>query len=78
MGVRNWITGLSLRVLTSNSLAANLNKTSAVPTSYQDFIKPEYKDKLVLTYANDDDAVLYQFEVMYVHIHVPVFCMHID
>jgi len=37
-----------------------------VPTAYKDFIKPEFKDKIVLTYPNDDDAVLYQFELMYV------------
>ena len=43
-----------------------MNKTSTMPTSYQDFTKPEYKDKIVLTYPNDDDAVLYQFELMYV------------
>ncbi|EUC45262.1 hypothetical protein COCMIDRAFT_96022 [Bipolaris oryzae ATCC 44560] len=45
-------------------LAANPNKTTAVPTSYADFIKPEFKDKLILTYPNDDDAVLYQFDVI--------------
>ncbi|EDU48153.1 AfuA ABC-type Fe3+ transport system periplasmic component [Pyrenophora tritici-repentis] len=45
-------------------LSANLNKTSVVPTAYGDFIKPEYKDKIVLTYPNDDDAVLYQFEII--------------
>ena len=55
----------SLSLLNKHSLSANLNKTSAVPTSYKDFIKPEFKDKLVLTYPNDDDAVLYQFEIMY-------------
>jgi ABC-type Fe3+ transport system substrate-binding protein len=38
-----------------------------VPKSYQDFTKPEYKDKLVMTYPNDDDAILYQFDIMYVH-----------
>jgi ABC-type Fe3+ transport system substrate-binding protein len=41
-----------------------MNKTSTLPTSYQDFTKPEFKDKIVLTYPNDDDAVLYQFELM--------------
>ena len=43
-----------------------MNKTSTKPTSYADFTKPEYKDKIALTYPNDDDAVLYQFELMYV------------
>ena len=55
-------------MLNSNSISANMNKTSTMPTSYQDFTKPEYKDKIVLTYPNDDDAVLYQFELMYVHL----------
>jgi hypothetical protein len=50
--------------LTKNSISANMNKTSTMPTSYQDFTKPEFKDKLVLTYPNDDDAVLYQFDLM--------------
>ncbi|KAI4938792.1 uncharacterized protein J4E92_000073 [Alternaria infectoria] len=45
-------------------ISANMNKTSTMPTSYQDFTKPEYKDKIVLTYPNDDDAVLYQFELI--------------
>ncbi|RAR07668.1 ABC-type Fe3+ transport system [Stemphylium lycopersici] len=45
-------------------IAANLNKTSTKPTSYADFTKPEYKDKIALTYPNDDDAVLYQFDLI--------------
>ncbi|KAG9193589.1 hypothetical protein G6011_03624 [Alternaria panax] len=45
-------------------ISANMNKTSTLPTSYQDFTKPEFKDKIVLTYPNDDDAVLYQFELI--------------
>jgi len=65
MGVRYSINCLSLSLLSKHSLSANLNKTSAVPTTYKDFIKPEFNDKIVLTYPNDDDAVLYQFELMY-------------
>jgi ABC-type Fe3+ transport system substrate-binding protein len=53
-------------MLTRNRISANMNKTSTTPTSYEDFTKPEFKDKIVLTYPNDDDAVLYQFELMYV------------
>jgi ABC-type Fe3+ transport system substrate-binding protein len=34
------------------------------PKEYTDFLKPEFKNKLVLTYPNDDDAVLYQFNLM--------------
>ncbi|KAK1634807.1 ABC transporter [Colletotrichum phormii] len=33
------------------------------PVEYSDFLKPEYKDKLVFTYPNDDDAVLYAFDL---------------
>jgi ABC-type Fe3+ transport system substrate-binding protein len=48
-----------------------MDKTSTMPTSYEDFTKPEFKDKIVLTYPNDDDAVLYQFDLMYVLPHTP-------
>jgi len=75
MGVKYSIDCLSLSLLNKHSLSANLNKTSAVTTTYQDFIKPEFKDKIVLTYPNDDDAVLYQFELMYVHLSV---LFHVD
>lgn len=44
----------------------NTNHTQATPLEYPDFLKPELKDKLVLTYPNDDDAVLFQFDLMYV------------
>lgn len=39
-------------------------KTTLVATSYNDFTKPEFKDKIALTYPNDDDAVLYQFDLL--------------
>ncbi|RDW74207.1 hypothetical protein BP5796_07649 [Coleophoma crateriformis] len=39
-----------------------LNATSI--SSYADFLRPEFKDKLVLTYPNDDDAVLFQFHTI--------------
>lgn len=32
---------------------------SKAPVEAQDFLKPEFKNKLVFTYPNDDDAVLY-------------------
>jgi ABC-type Fe3+ transport system substrate-binding protein len=35
---------------------------SDAPVEAADFLKPEFKDKLVLTYPNDDDAVLYYFK----------------
>ncbi|KAG9235995.1 ABC transporter [Amylocarpus encephaloides] len=36
----------------------------AMPIEYTDYLKPEFKDKIVLTYPNDDDAVLYQFDLI--------------
>ncbi|MFI9723518.1 ABC transporter substrate-binding protein [Streptomyces sp. NPDC052396] len=35
---------------------------SNAPVEAKDFLKPEYKNKLVFTYPNDDDAVLYYFK----------------
>ncbi|THV41471.1 ABC transporter substrate-binding protein [Glycomyces buryatensis] len=35
---------------------------SDAPVEAEDFLKPEFKDKLVFTYPNDDDAVLYYFK----------------
>ena len=37
---------------------------SDVPTTYVDFLDPKWKNKLVLTYPNDDDAVNYLFAVV--------------
>ncbi|EOD42925.1 putative abc-type fe3+ transport system protein [Neofusicoccum parvum UCRNP2] len=34
------------------------------PTEFSDYLKPEFKNKLVLTYPNDDDAVLYAFDLI--------------
>lgn len=34
------------------------------PIEWEDWLRPEFKDKLVLTYPNDDDAVLYAFDLM--------------
>ena len=36
------------------------------PKEYTEFLKPEFKDKLVLTYPNDDDAILAAFYFTYV------------
>ncbi|KAJ4249862.1 hypothetical protein NW762_012205 [Fusarium torreyae] len=41
---------------------SNNNRTSESPREFADFLKPEFKDKLVLTYPNDDDAVLYAMQ----------------
>ncbi|KAF2846488.1 ABC-type Fe3+ transport system [Plenodomus tracheiphilus IPT5] len=45
-------------------IIANVNKTNVAIKEYTDFLKPEFKDKLALTYPNDDDAVLYQFDLI--------------
>ncbi|EMD90824.1 hypothetical protein COCC4DRAFT_136267 [Bipolaris maydis ATCC 48331] len=34
------------------------------PVEWGDRLRPEFKDKLVLTYPNDDDAVLYAFDLI--------------
>jgi hypothetical protein len=34
------------------------------PVEFEDWLRPEFKEKLVLTYPNDDDAVLWAFYIM--------------
>ncbi|KAL1846963.1 hypothetical protein Daus18300_014093 [Diaporthe australafricana] len=34
------------------------------PVEWEDWLRPEFKDKLVLTYPNDDDAVLFAFALI--------------
>ncbi|KZL71654.1 ABC-type Fe3+ transport system [Colletotrichum tofieldiae] len=34
------------------------------PVEWEDWVNPELKDKLVLTYPNDDDAVLFAFDLI--------------
>ncbi|KAG9250324.1 ABC transporter [Emericellopsis atlantica] len=43
---------------------SNNDRLSEGPREFADFLKPEFKDKLVLTYPNDDDAVLYAFDLI--------------
>ncbi|OJD29554.1 abc transporter [Diplodia corticola] len=45
----------------------NSEYVSDGPKEYADYLKPEFKDKLVLTYPNDDDAVLYAFDLILRH-----------
>lgn len=46
----------------------NVWSTTKLPDAsileFSDFLKPEFTDKLVLTYPNDDDAVLFAFKQM--------------
>ncbi|WP_338778589.1 extracellular solute-binding protein [Streptomyces sp. DG1A-41] len=44
----------------SNVTATRLGDDA--PVEAEDFLKPEFKNKLVFTYPNDDDAVLYYFK----------------
>ncbi|OAA52846.1 ABC-type Fe3+ transport system [Beauveria brongniartii RCEF 3172] len=37
---------------------------AAAPSEYSDWLKPEFKNKLVLTYPHDDDAVLFAFDLI--------------
>ncbi|TGJ82408.1 hypothetical protein E0Z10_g6370 [Xylaria hypoxylon] len=46
------------------SIIWNKDKIAEGPKEFEDFLKPEFKDKLVLTYPNDDDAVLYAFDLI--------------
>ena len=42
----------------------NKAPNDTVPTLYQSFLKPEWRNKLALTYPNDDDAILYLFTLI--------------
>ena len=43
---------------------AKLNDSAGRIRDFADFLNPDLKDKIVLTYPNDDDAVLYAFDLM--------------
>ncbi|KAI1860086.1 hypothetical protein JX265_010010 [Neoarthrinium moseri] len=42
----------------------NSDRLADGPKEFTDYLKPEFKDKLVLTYPNDDDAVLFAFDLI--------------
>ncbi|KAF6807508.1 ABC transporter [Colletotrichum sojae] len=42
----------------------NTEKLASSPREWPDFLKPEYKDKIVLTHPSDDDAVAYIFDLI--------------
>jgi ABC-type Fe3+ transport system substrate-binding protein len=54
-------TGLMLLTF-AISYNKNLVSAADVPRGYEDFLKPEFKNKIVIPYPNDDDAVLYMFD----------------
>ncbi|KAM0418768.1 hypothetical protein ACHAPT_012278 [Fusarium lateritium] len=42
----------------------NTDKETNPPREWPDFLKPEYKNKLVLTHPSDDDAIAYIFDLV--------------
>ncbi|KAF2970130.1 hypothetical protein GQX73_g3469 [Xylaria multiplex] len=42
----------------------NMDRVADGPMEFTDFLKPEFKNKLVLTYPTDDDASLYAFDLI--------------
>ncbi|KAK1523345.1 ABC transporter [Colletotrichum paranaense] len=42
----------------------NADREEDGPQEFADFLEPRFKDRLVLTYPNDDDAVLYAFDLI--------------
>ena len=46
----------------ANSYNKNLVSAENAPRDYADFLKPEFKNRIVITYPHDDDAVLYVFD----------------
>lgn len=56
-------TGVLIVAFSNNLNTAQLSTdTSEWPTEALDYLKPMYKNKLIMTYPNDDDAVLYLFK----------------
>jgi ABC-type Fe3+ transport system substrate-binding protein len=46
----------------ANSYNKNLVQAGNAPRDYADFLKPEFKNKIIIAYPHDDDAVLYVFD----------------
>ena len=46
----------------ANSYNKNYVSADNAPRDYADFLKPEFKNRIVIAYPNDDDAVLYVFD----------------
>jgi ABC-type Fe3+ transport system substrate-binding protein len=46
----------------ANSYNKNLVTAENAPRDYADFLKPEFKNRIVIAYPHDDDAVLYVFD----------------
>ena len=46
----------------ANSYNKNLVSAENAPRDYADFLKPEFKNRIIIAYPHDDDAVLYVFD----------------
>lgn len=46
----------------ANSYNKNMVTEANAPRNYSDFLKPEFKDRIIIAYPHDDDAVLYVFD----------------
>src|SRR3954470_10538163 len=46
----------------ANSYNKTLVAEDHAPRDYGDFLKPEFKNRIIIAYPNDDDAVLYVFD----------------
>ena len=46
----------------ANSYNKTLVSAENAPRDYADFVKPEFKNRIVIAYPHDDDAVLYVFD----------------
>ena len=46
----------------ANSYNKNLVMAENAPRDYADFLKPEFRNRIVIAYPHDDDAVLYVFD----------------
>lgn len=55
-------TGVFMDAFTTNVNTQLLPNNRSWPVEANDYLKPEFKDKLVVTYPNDDDAVLFWFK----------------
>jgi len=54
-------TGLFLLTF-ANTYNRNLVNEQDAPRDFADFLKPEFKGRIIITYPHDDDAVLYGFD----------------
>lgn len=46
----------------ANSYNKNLVSAGNAPRDYADFLKPEFRNRIIIAYPHDDDAVLYVFD----------------